>query len=193
MIQKLLLCTGNQGKVDELRAMLPEAMEVIGLAAVNLPPDLPENGDTLKANALEKAKFAFDRTGIPCLADDTGLEVDVFNGEPGVYSARYAGEAKDPVANMEKLLKAMEGQTDRKARFRTVLALVDASGELTFEGVIEGSIAHEPRGRQGFGYDPVFVPEGSTASFAEMDKAAKNAIGHRGQAMRKLAAHLASL
>ncbi|MCB0768785.1 MAG: RdgB/HAM1 family non-canonical purine NTP pyrophosphatase [Flavobacteriales bacterium] len=180
----LLLCSGNPGKLVELRALLPREIDVLSLADVGLASDLPENGGTLLANALEKARFAFAHAGLPCLADDTGLEVDALSGRPGVRSARYAGEAKDPYANMELLLRELERADDRSARFRTVLALVTADGEHTFEGIVEGEIAKAPSGKGGFGYDPVFRPKGFTTTFAEMDAATKNSIGHRGRAMR---------
>lgn len=192
-MRKLVLCTGNAGKVDEMRAMLPQDIQVLSLAEVDLPADLPESGTTLEANALEKARFAHERTGLPCLADDSGLEVDALNGTPGVYSARYAGEARDPALNMAKLLRELEGKADRKARFRTVLALVDGQRELFFEGTVEGEITETSAGEGGFGYDPIFRPEGHGATFAQMDRAAKNAVSHRGRAIRKLLDHFAAM
>ena len=185
-MSKLLLCTGNPGKVAELRAMLPESMELVGLQEAGLPLDLPESGNTFAANALEKARFAHERTGLACIADDSGLEVDALNGAPGVYSARYAGESKNDAANIAKLLFAMEGQEQRNACFRTVVALVDEGGEHLFEGEVRGTITKEPRGNNGFGYDPVFLPEMSDLTFAELDAKMKNAISHRGQAVWKL-------
>lgn len=189
-MERILLCTGNPGKVAELKALLPAGIQLLSLAEAGLAADLPETGDTLEANAVQKAHFAHERCGLPCIADDTGLEVDALNGAPGVYSARYAGAQRDPQANMAKLLVALDGVADRKARFRTVLALVDASGVRTFEGEVEGSITTEPRGSCGFGYDPVFMPEGGMLTFAEMDVAAKNAISHRGLALRALVGSL---
>ena len=187
---KLLLCTGNAGKLAELRALLPSGMELLSLTDAHLPLDLPETGDTFAANALQKARFAFERTGLACIADDSGLEVTALNGIPGVYSARYAGEAKNDAANMAKLLRDMEGVEDRSARFRTVVALIDKHGEHTFEGEVRGAITLEPRGTNGFGYDPVFLPEMSDLTFAELDARMKNAISHRGQAVWKLARFL---
>ena len=181
-----LLCTGNAAKVTELRAMLPPHLELLGLAEAGLPTDLPETGNTFAANALQKAHFAFERTGLPCIADDSGLEVEALNGAPGVYSARYAGPAKSDQANMAKLLSDLAGVTDRRAQFRTVIALVDPSGEHLFEGAVRGTITTEPRGTNGFGYDPVFLPEMSDLTFAELDAKMKNAISHRGQAVWKL-------
>jgi XTP/dITP diphosphohydrolase len=190
-MSRLLLCTGNAGKVAELRAMLPQGMELLSLRDAGLPSDLPETGDSFAANAVEKARFAFERTGLACIADDSGLEVTALGGVPGVYSARYAGPAKNDGANIAKLLHALEGKVDRSARFRTVVALVDAEGEHLFEGEVRGSITTAPRGSNGFGYDPVFLPEMSDLTFAELDAKMKNAISHRGQAVWKLVRFLA--
>ena len=186
MTMRYVLCTGNPGKASELRALLPAHIELITLAEAGLPLDLPETGDTLEANALQKARFAFERTGMPCIADDTGLEVPSLGNAPGVYSARYAGETKDPAANMAKLLRELEGEADRSARFRTVIALVDRDGEHTFEGEVSGRIAEALCGTGGFGYDPVFVPENESRTFAELSAAEKNRISHRGRAVREL-------
>lgn len=190
-MSKLLLCTGNPGKTAELRALLPEGIQLVSLGEVGLPNDLPETGDTLKDNALQKARFAHERTGMTCVADDTGLEVDALDGAPGVYSARYAGETRDAAANMAKLLEALTGRTDRRARFRTVLALVTSEGEHCFEGTVEGDIALVGKGSKGFGYDPIFIPEGYSQSFAELDPATKNSMSHRGRAVEKLITYLA--
>ena len=183
---ELLLCSGNPGKVAEIIALLPARFTVRSLSDLGLPLDLPETGATLEANALEKARFAFERTGLLCVADDTGLEVDALGGEPGVWSARYAGPAKDPAANMEKVLAALEGAVDRSARFRTVIALVGADGEQIFEGEVRGTMTTSARGTGGFGYDPIFMPHMSDLTFAELDPARKNAISHRGMAVWKL-------
>lgn len=190
---RILLCTGNAGKVGELRALLPGRFEVVSLAEAGLPSDLPETGETLAENALQKARFAHARTGLPCLADDTGLEVDALGGAPGVRSARYAGEAKDPTANMRRLLMELGGATGRQARFRTVLAYVSTDEERTFEGIVEGVITGAPQGMGGFGYDPVFKPLGSTRTFAEMSREEKNAMSHRARAMAEAVRHLAAL
>jgi XTP/dITP diphosphohydrolase len=184
--ERMVLCTGNPGKVAELRALLPPSIELLSLADVGLPSDLPEDGATLEDNALQKARFAFHRVKLPCIADDTGLEVDALHGGPGVFSARYAGEAKDPAANMARLLRELAGRDDRRARFRTVIAFVAEGIEHTVEGEVRGTIADAPRGDGGFGYDPVFRPEVSTLTFAEMEVKTKNAISHRGQAIWKL-------
>lgn len=182
-MERLVLCTGNPGKVAELRALLPSDIELLSLADVGLPADLPETGATLEDNALQKARFAYARVGLPCIADDTGLEVEALNGAPGVHSARYAGEAKDPAANMAKLLRELDGREDRTARFRTVIAYVSEGIEHTVEGEVRGAIAHAPRGTGGFGYDPVFLPEMSDLTFGELDAKRKNAISHRAQAI----------
>ncbi|HRH68099.1 MAG TPA: RdgB/HAM1 family non-canonical purine NTP pyrophosphatase [Flavobacteriales bacterium] len=192
-MDRLVLCTGNAGKVAELRALLGTTIEVLSLHEVGLPLDLPETGDTLQANALEKARFAYQRCNIACLADDTGLEVDALHGAPGVFSARYAGEEKDASANIALVLREMIDRSDRKARFRTVLALVTAEGEYTFEGIVEGSITRAARGSGGFGYDPIFQPVGHERTFAEMDAATKNSMSHRALAMRSAMDHLTGL
>lgn len=187
---ELLLCTGNPGKLKEIVDMLPPRFRFRSLKDAGLPDELPETGATLEANALQKARFAFERTGLHCVADDTGLEVNALGGDPGVVSARYAGEAKDPVANMNKLIQQLEGANDRSARFRTVIALVGPDGERTFEGEVHGSIATSPSGNGGFGYDPIFLPQMSELTFAELDPARKNAISHRGMAIRELVRYL---
>lgn len=192
-MEKLLLCTGNPGKVQELKALLPNGIELLSLADVGLPADLPETGATLEANALQKARFAHERTGLVCVADDTGLEVDALAGAPGVHSARYAGDLKDPMLNMAKLLEELGGKEDRRARFRTVIALVSSTGSHTYFGSVEGEITKELFGTGGFGYDPVFRPLGSQLTFAQMDGPAKNGISHRGKAVRELVAYLRAL
>jgi len=183
---ELLICTGNPGKVAELKAILPASFKLIMLADVGLPADLPETGTTLEENALQKARFAFERTRMTCIADDTGLEVTALHGAPGVYSARYAGGSKDPKANMNKVLEKLQDVPDRSARFRTVMALISKEGEHTFVGEVAGSITESPRGTLGFGYDPIFLPEMSDLTFAELDPKQKNAISHRGNAVWKL-------
>lgn len=187
----MVLCTGNEGKVAELRALLPADIGLLSLKDVGLPADLPETGATLQANALQKARFAFERTGLPCIADDSGLEVDALGGAPGVLSARYAGPAKDPKANMAQLLNELGARTDRRARFRTVIAFVANGVERVFEGEVRGEIIDAPRGTGGFGYDPVFRPEMSDLTFGEMDTRMKNAISHRGQAVWRFVRWLA--
>lgn len=187
---QLLLCTGNPGKVLELQALMPAGVQLFSLTDKGLPLELPEDADTLEGNALQKARYAYERTGMHCLADDTGLEVAALNGAPGVWSARYAGEGKDPVANMDKLLAELAGEQDRSARFRTVIAWVGPWGEQCFEGSVDGVITQEARGTAGFGYDPVFQPSMSELTFAELDAARKNAISHRAQAVWRFAQQL---
>lgn len=187
---KLVLCTRNPGKVAELAALLPSTFHVIGPDQVGVVEELPETGDTLEANAVQKARWVHDRCGLPCIADDTGLEVDALGGAPGVHSAHYAGAARDPGANMRKLLHALEGCGDRKARFRTVIAFVQDGREQLFHGVVEGRILSAPRGTGGFGYDPLFAPEGEERSFAEMTPGEKNRISHRARTTAALLEHL---
>lgn len=187
---EILLCTGNPGKAAELRALLPEGTEIITLREAGLPDDLPETGSTLEANARQKAWYAYERTGKVCVADDTGLEVEALDGRPGVLSARYAGPAKDPARNMTKLLQELDGKADRSARFRTVIALVHAGGEELFEGVVNGHIGQEQRGAGGFGYDPLFIPDGHERTFAEMTVAEKNTMSHRARAVQALVERL---
>lgn len=167
-----------------------DSFQIESMRSLGINEDIPEDQQTLEGNALQKARFLYDRTGESCFADDTGLEVDALNGAPGVYSARYAGEAKNSLDNMALLLKNMSGIQNRKARFRTVIALILDGKEYLFEGVVKGTIAEEPRGTAGFGYDPLFVPDGYSTTFAEMDSEAKNAVSHRGRAVEKLAAFL---
>ncbi|MBP6311340.1 MAG: RdgB/HAM1 family non-canonical purine NTP pyrophosphatase [Flavobacteriales bacterium] len=183
---ELLLCTGNPGKLVELKELLPASFKLLMLTDVGLPTDLPETGRTLEENALQKARFAFERTGLTCIADDTGLEVNALGGAPGVFSARYAGGSKEPMANMTKLLQELEGNADRSARFRTVMALVSKVGEYEFVGEVKGNITEAARGNSGFGYDPIFLPEMSDLTFAELESKQKNAISHRGNAVWKL-------
>lgn len=167
-----------------------DSFQIESMRSLGINEDIPEDQQTLEGNALQKARFLYDRTGESCFADDTGLEVDALNGAPGVYSARYAGDAKNSFDNMALLLKNMSGKQNRKARFRTVIALILDGKEYLFEGIVNGTIAEEPRGTAGFGYDPLFVPDGYSTTFAEMDSEAKNAISHRGRAVEKLAAFL---
>ncbi|MBK7384375.1 MAG: RdgB/HAM1 family non-canonical purine NTP pyrophosphatase [Flavobacteriales bacterium] len=182
---RIVLCTGNPGKVAELRALLPVRIELVTLGELGIPGDLPESGETLEENALQKARYVFERCGLPCLSDDTGLAVEALGGAPGVHSARYAGTARDADANMDRLLRELEGVKDRSAAFRTVLALVGPEGEQLFEGSVHGRIGEKPIGKGGFGYDPIFLPQGSSRTFAEMDAEAKNRISHRALAMEK--------
>lgn len=187
---KLYFATNNIHKLKEVQEVVGDSFQIESMRSLGINEDIPEDQLTLQGNALQKARFLYDRTGESCFADDTGLEVDALNGAPGVYSARYAGEAKNSLDNMALLLKNMSGIQNRKARFRTVIALILDGKEYLFEGVVKGTIAEEPRGTAGFGYDPLFVPDGYSTTFAEMDSEAKNAISHRGRAVEKLAAFL---
>lgn len=187
---KLYFATNNIYKLKEVQEVVGDSFQIESMRSLGINEDIPEDQQTLEGNALQKARFLYDRTGESCFADDTGLEVDALNGAPGVYSARYAGDAKNSFDNMALLLKNMSGKQNRKARFRTVIALILDGKEYLFEGIVNGTIAEEPRGTAGFGYDPLFVPDRYSTTFAEMDSEAKNAISHRGRAVEKLAAFL---
>lgn len=186
----LVLATRNPGKLAEIRALLDGFDVKLRSAGDVAAPEVEETAATLEENALLKARALYAFTGLPALADDTGLEVDALSGEPGVHSARYAGPEANPAANRARLLGAMDGEPHRRARFRTVLAYVDAGGEHLFEGVCPGTIATAERGSDGFGYDALFVPDGFEQSFAEMTPAQKNAVSHRGRALAAFVAHL---
>ena len=182
----LLIATNNQHKVSEIEAIIPAGINLVTLAKAGITEDIPETGVTLSENALIKAEYAFAKTGMWCFADDTGLEVDALNGQPGVYSARYAGEGKNSIENMNLLLQNLKGIKDRTARFKTVIALIMNSNRYLFEGVVEGRIIETPMGAAGFGYDPIFVPNGYTDTFAQMSLALKNSMSHRSRATHKL-------
>ncbi|HRO45676.1 RdgB/HAM1 family non-canonical purine NTP pyrophosphatase [Agriterribacter sp.] len=185
-MQKLIFATNNQHKTEEIRSVLKGRFNIITLAEAGIDIDIPEPFDTLEENAKEKATTIYNLTGISCFGEDTGLETNALNGEPGVKSARYAGEERDFAANIEKLLNRLRGKADRTARFRTVISLMLEGREHRFEGICEGYIAEEPRGEKGFGYDPVFIPLHSNRTFAEMSLAEKNQYSHRGKAMEQL-------
>lgn len=191
---KIVFATNNKNKLAEIRDMLGDKIEVMSLADINCHEDIPETADTLEGNALQKARYVFDKYGMSCFADDTGLEVDALGGEPGVYSARYAGgEGHDSEANMAKLMQKLGDNDNRKARFRTVIALITGSGDdgvKLFKGVAEGDIIREKRGGEGFGYDPIFRPEGYDKTFAELGHEIKNKISHRARAVQKLVEYL---
>jgi XTP/dITP diphosphohydrolase len=192
-LKTLVFATHNPNKLQEVRRMLPANLQLKSLPDIGCSEAIPETGNTLKANARIKANYIADHYGMDCFADDTGLEVDALGGAPGVYSARYAGADADAEKNMEKLLRAMDGQLLRTARFRTVIALIMAGTIRYFEGTVEGTIALEPIGTGGFGYDPIFLPKGSTRSFAQYSPQEKNAISHRGKAFEALCGFLADL
>lgn len=188
---KLIFATGNRGKLREASDILGPEFELVTPADLGIFEEIPETGDTLRANSIQKAEYLYERTGLDCFADDTGLEVDALGGAPGVHSARYAGEGHDFNANIEKLLAEMEGVPEelRTARFKNVVTLIIGGEKYFFEGVVEGKIATERSGVQGFGYDPVFKADvfgGKT--FAEVGEDAKNSISHRGQTLRAMAA-----
>jgi XTP/dITP diphosphohydrolase len=183
---KLLFATNNKHKIREISDIISNNFTIIGLTDVNITEDIPEEADTLADNALFKARYVHERTGMNVFADDTGLEVEALGGEPGVYSARYAGEGKSFDDNINKLLNRLEGVEERKARFRTVIALIFENREYMFEGTVEGEILRERKGTGGFGYDPVFRAAGYNQTFAEMPLTEKNRISHRAVAMRKL-------
>lgn len=186
MSRKLVFATHNAHKVDEVRAILPASVELVGLAALGCHDEIPETGDTLRDNALQKVQYIHDRFGVDCFADDTGLEVEALDGAPGVYSARYAGEPADFAKNRAKLLAALTGISNRRAQFRTVVSLILNDKTYFFEGIVTGRIITEERGVGGFGYDSVFVPDGYDKTFAELPAAVKNSISHRARAMEQL-------
>lgn len=197
VMRELIFATHNENKAIEIQAILQGTYEVLTLDRVGITEEIPEDRDTLAGNALLKARFVYERTGQDCFADDTGLEVEALNGEPGVFSARYAEMSGDrnegepaATANIRKLLNTLEGVEERDARFRTIIALIMEGREYTFEGIIEGSILYEGRGDEGFGYDPVFQPSGYRDSFAEMSLTEKNKISHRARAVARLAEFL---
>lgn len=186
MKNTIIFATNNAHKVEEVQAVLGDAFHLRTLAECGITEEIPETADTLEGNALQKARFVHERTGADCFADDTGLEVDALCGAPGVHSARYATDGHDFAANNRLLLHNLEGVGDRRAHFRTVIALILDGREYLFEGRVDGHIAEVEAGCGGFGYDPLFVPEGFERSFAEMSAEQKNAISHRGRAVRKL-------
>ncbi len=190
---KLVFATNNPHKLRELQQLLGDEIHLLSLHDIDCDEEVPENQATLKGNAAEKSFFIFEKYGYNCFADDTGLEIDALNGEPGVYSARYAGKEKSTEANMAKVLDKMKETTNRKARFRTVISLVIDGKENQFEGFVEGEILREKQGTEGFGYDPIFQPVGTTQSFAEMNSEQKNKLSHRGRAVQKLVRYLKSL
>lgn len=199
---KIVFATNNQHKLQEIRDILGSEFEIVSLKDIGCDVDIPETGNTLEENAMQKAQYVYNHYNLSCFADDTGLEVEALNGEPDVHSARYAeGTDHDSEANMAKLLRNLEGKDNRKARFRTVIALIQKQDVCPcgctsikkvnrFEGIVDGSIATEKHGTAGFGYDPIFVPEGYDKSFAELGESIKNGISHRARAVAKLAEYL---
>ncbi|GAB4132122.1 MAG: non-canonical purine NTP diphosphatase [Bacteroidia bacterium] len=185
--KEILLASQNAHKIKEINDLLPDGLHLKGIEGL-FDHELPETGATLEENALQKARYVFSHTGIPALADDTGLEVEALHGAPGVYSARYAGEEKNPQNNIRKLLQELNGKSNRIARFRTVMAFCNGTSEWVFEGVVNGVITTGPRGDKGFGYDPVFIPDGFDRTFAEMTSEEKNSCSHRARALQKVIA-----
>ena len=203
---KIVFATGNPGKLREASEILGEGFELVTPAEAGIPEDIPETGNTLRANSLQKAQYIYEKTGLDCFADDTGLEVDILGGAPGVHTARYGGPAKDPAANIARLLAEMARReheasvardyglatpnATRRARFRTSVTLILHGEVHFFDGIMEGRIAREKAGKGGFGYDPVFIPDGYGVTAAEITEEEKNAISHRGKAMRAMAEFL---
>lgn len=190
---EIIFATNNAHKLSEVQAVLGNNFKLITPRDCGITEDIPETSDTLDGNASQKSHYLHDRVGKNCFADDTGLEVEALNGEPGVHSARYATDGHDFAANNRLLLKNMEGKDNRKARFRTVISLILDGEEYLFEGIVEGRIAESEAGCGGFGYDPLFIPDGYDCTFAEMSAEEKNAISHRGRAVQKLVAFLTNL
>ena len=187
---KLVFATNNRHKLQEVRDIVGNRVEVLSLSDIDCYDDIPETADTLQGNALIKARHIYEKYGLDCFADDTGLEVEALDGAPGVYSARYAGEECDSEANMRKLLENLTGKNNRNAQFRTVIALIIDGKEMLFDGIVKGTIATEKRGDSGFGYDPVFIPEGHAESFAQMSGEMKNSMSHRFRATQQLGNYL---
>ncbi len=192
-MNKLVFATNNSHKLKEVKSILKGRFTVLGLSDIGCNEDIPETADSLEGNALLKAQYVYEKYGMDCFADDTGLEVRALDGEPGVKSARYAGEAKKSVDNVNKLLIRLKGKSDRSAQFRTVIALIMKGETHSFEGIVSGVIAEKPRGSSGFGYDPVFVPEGYLSTFAQLRAEEKNKMSHRAVAVNKLIDYLKSI
>lgn len=191
MKYQLVFATNNAHKLEEVRAILGNQFDILSLNDIHCHADIPETADTLEGNARLKARYIYEHYGMDCFADDTGLEVEALGGAPGVYSARYAGgEGHDSEANMRKLLAELKGKDNRRAQFRTAICLIEGGEEHLFEGIVRGSIIEARRGTSGFGYDPVFIPEGYSQTFAEMGNEEKNRISHRARAVQQLAGYL---
>jgi XTP/dITP diphosphohydrolase len=193
MILRLVFATHNTNKAREIQSIMPNGVEILSLEDIGCEEDIPETGDTLTENALQKARHVFSTYGLNCFADDTGLEVTALNKAPGVYSARYAGPERDANANMDLLLENLSGHSDRSARFKTCIALIIHGEETLFDGTVEGMIGMEKVGAEGFGYDPIFYPEASTRTFAEMSLHEKSEQSHRARAFKKMITYLTQL
>jgi XTP/dITP diphosphohydrolase len=185
-MKQIVFATNNKHKLEEIRNILDNTLNILGLDDINCHEDIPETGSTIEENALIKARYIKEKYGYDCFADDTGLEIKSLNNEPGVYSARYAGNDHNSEKNMQKVLENLKGKNDRSACFRTCIALITSNNEYLFEGKIEGEIITEKKGESGFGYDPIFVPDGYTQTFAELGNDIKNKISHRALAVKKL-------
>lgn len=189
-MKKLVIATNNAHKLEEIKAILGNEFELLSLKDIHCDVDIPENSDTLEGNASQKSHYVYENYGLDCFADDTGLEVEALGGAPGVHTARYATDGHDTDANTRKLLHELEGKENRKARFRTIVSLIENGVEHQFEGIVNGEITTEKKGEKGFGYDPVFIPEGYTETFAELGVDVKNQVSHRSRAIAKLCEYL---
>jgi len=192
-MRKLVFATNNDHKLRELKEILSSEFELLSLNDIGCTDDIPETGTTLEVNAAQKSFYIWDKYGINCFADDTGLEIEALGNEPGVYSARYAGEGRNATDNILKVLEKLKNEINRKARFRCVISLIIDGKERQFEGVVEGKILKEKQGAAGFGYDPIFMPDGFSQSFAEMSADEKNKVSHRGRAVKKLVDYLKNI
>ncbi len=192
-MRKIVFATNNAHKLQEVQDILGRTVEIVNLNSIDCHDDIPETAETLEGNALQKARFIWNKYGLDCFADDTGLEVKALNNAPGVYSARYAGESKSAEANMAKVLRELEGKDDRSARFRTVIALIVNGEEYLFEGIVNGHLIDRKKGNQGFGYDPIFIPENYDKTFAELGNDIKNTISHRALATDRLKSFIIQL
>lgn len=190
---KIVFASNNKNKVQEIQNQVPESIQIVTLEEIGCFEDIEETGITLEENAIIKANYVTEKYDLPCFADDTGLEIEALNGEPGVYSARYAGEEKNSEANMQKVLKNLNGVSNRKAQFKTVIALNINNEQYLFTGTVEGEIRNEQKGTNGFGYDPIFEPEHLGKTFAEMTLEDKNKMSHRGRAVEKLITFLSKI
>ena len=190
---KIVFATNNPNKLKEIQSLMPAGIEIISLKDIGCTEDIPETGETLEANAFQKARYLKEHYGYDCFADDTGLEIESLNRAPGVYSARYGGPERSAEANMAKILSELDGKENRKAQFRTAIALILNGKEQLFEGKVEGHISETKQGEEGFGYDPIFLPKNYQRSFAQMSMDEKGTISHRGRAVRKLVDFLRSI
>jgi len=182
----LVFASNNEHKIREINSLLGNHIKLLSLQDINITEDIPEEEPLLEGNALSKARYVFNATGLDVFADDTGLEIEALDGKPGVHSARFAGENKDSSANIDKVFSMLGDSANRKARFRTVIALILDKKEFLFEGIVTGTITKDRRGTEGFGYDPIFIPDGKSLTFAEMGLAEKNSVSHRARAFAKL-------